>query len=74
MMTSVGFEQYKFDIQYDVVEGDFYAADYVNWEAIAGQWCDQDDNLFDMSQEEVYCESELFQSYIDELLKKELTK
>lgn len=60
MLTNLTFEQYKFDIAYDLVEGDFYASDRLDWECIAGQWTDSDDLVLDMSSEEVENESRLF--------------
>lgn len=74
MNTLIRFEQYSLDITYDLVEGDFYASDRLDWECIAGQWTDSDDIVLDMSSEEVENESRLFENYINELLKKELLK
>lgn len=74
MLTNISFEQYSLDILYDLVEGDFYASDRLDWECIAGQWTDTDENILDMSSEEVENESRLFEKYIDKLLKEELLK
>jgi len=74
MLTNLQFEQYSLDILYDLVEGDFYASDRLDWECIGGQWTDSDDLVLDMSSEEVENESGLFEKYINELIKKELLK
>lgn len=74
MLANITFDQYQFMVEYDLIEEDFYQMNGIDWSCLSGQWTDSDENVLDMSSEEVENESRLFEDYINELLKKELLK
>lgn len=75
MITEVKFDQYSFLVECSIESGDdYYCLDSIDWQTLAGQWTDNEENILDMNSEEVENESRLFEKYINELLKKELLK
>ena len=75
MITEVKFDQYSFLVDCSVESGDgYHCIEWLDWQTVAGQWTDTDQNILEMSSEEVENESRLFEKYINELLKKELLK
>jgi len=72
VITNISFEQYHLDIAYDVVPGDFYAADYLDWHLIGGFVTNEDEEILDDSFDFIYGESLLLEKYISEILRKEL--